>query len=121
MDYPKRPANFTGLWIVRHGTKARTEQHFVNGIANGPYRSILENGIVHREGYKKDGLWHGTVIVRDSRGGILDTSEFVDGTGVYRIFNSAGQLTDEVQLIRGEPHGGSSRRKHVGRGSTPPR
>lgn len=105
MVHPKRPDNYTGVWINRHGTNARTEQHYVNGIANGPYRSILENGVVHREGYKHDGLWHGTLIVRNSRGEVLDSGEFVDGTGVYRIFNSAGQMTDEVRLLHGKPHG----------------
>ena len=105
MDHPKRPDNFTGLWIDRWGTNARTEQQYVNGIASGPYRSILDNGVVHREGYKKDGLWHGTIIVRSSRGEVLDTAEFVEGTGVYRIFNSEGKMTDEVPLVHGKPHG----------------
>jgi len=77
----------------------------VNGIASGPYRSILDNGVVHREGYKKDGLWHGTIIVRSSRGEVLDTAEFVEGTGVYRIFSSEGKITDEVPLVHGKPHG----------------
>jgi antitoxin component YwqK of YwqJK toxin-antitoxin module len=105
VDHPKRPDNFTGLWIERHGVNARTEQQYVGGIANGAYRSILENDVVHREGFKKDGLWHGTVIVRNSEGEILDKTEFVEGTGVYRIFNSAGQITDEVPLVPGKPHG----------------
>ena len=105
MHHPKRPDNFTGIWINRHGTNARTEQQYVDGIANGPYRSILENGVVLREGCKKGGLWHGTLIVRNSHGEILDTSEFVDGTGVYRIFNSDGKMTDEVPLVHGKPHG----------------
>ena len=105
MNHPRRPDNFTGLWINRHGKNARTEQQYVEGIENGPFRSILENGVVHREGRKKDGVWHGTLVVRNSRGEVLDTTEFVEGTGVYRIFNSAGQMTDEVPLVRGKPHG----------------
>ena len=105
VDHPKRPDNFTGIWTDRWGANARTEQQYVKGIASGPYQSILENGVVHREGYKKDGLWHGTLIVRNSRGEVLDTAEFVDGTGVYRIFNSEGKMTDEVPLVHGRPHG----------------
>lgn len=105
VDFPTRPDNFTRIWINQHGTNARTEQHYVNGIANGPYRLILENGVVHREGHKKDGLWHGPLIVRNLRGVVLDTSEFTDGTGVYRIFNSDDQMTDEVPLLHGKPHG----------------
>ncbi|HSZ56745.1 MAG TPA: hypothetical protein VK797_13840 [Tepidisphaeraceae bacterium] len=99
MDHPKRPDNFTGVWINRHGTNARTEQEYVNGIANGSYRSILENGIVHREGYKKDGVWHGTPIVRNSDGEVLDTGDFVDGTGVYRIFQF-GRTDDRRSATR---------------------
>jgi hypothetical protein len=57
------------------------------------------------EGFKKDGLWHGTLIVRNSRGEVLDVSEFVGGTGVYRIFNSAGKMTDAVPLLHGKLHG----------------
>jgi len=102
---PKRPDNFTGLWINRHGTNARTEQEYLDGIPNGAYRSILENGIIHREGQKKGGLWHGTLIVRNSRGEILDISPFIEGTGIYHIFNCAGQMTDEVPLVHGKAHG----------------
>ena len=104
MDYPKRPDNFTGIWIDRHGANARTEQHYVNGIANGLHRSVLENGVLHREGCKRDGHWHGTLIVRNSRGEVSDVCEFVDGTGVYRIFNAADQMTDEVPMVHGKPH-----------------
>jgi hypothetical protein len=70
VDYPTRPDNFTGRWIDRHGENARTEQHFINDVANGPHRSILDNGVVHREGFKKDGLWHGKMIVRNSQGAV---------------------------------------------------
>lgn len=105
MNLPQRPENFTGLWSSHYGRNDRTEQEYVNGIANGPYRSILENGVTHREGFKKNGLWHGTLIVRNCRGEVLDSTEFHEGTGIYRIFNSAGQMTDEVPLVHGKPHG----------------
>ncbi len=103
--YPKRPENFSGIWVNRHGVTARTEQEYVNGVASGVFRSIHESGVVLRECKRKDGLWHGTMIVRNSRGAILDESEFADGTGIYRIFNAAGQMTDEVPMVCGKSHG----------------
>jgi hypothetical protein len=38
-------------------------------------------------------------------GTVLDESEFIEGTGTYRIFNSGGRLTDEIPLRHGKPHG----------------
>lgn len=101
----ERPADFTGRWISRDGVNARTESDYVNGVPHGLHRSILENDVVCREGFKKNGLWHGTLITRKNDGTVLDTSEFVEGTGTYRIFTSSGKLVDEIPLLNGKRHG----------------
>jgi antitoxin component YwqK of YwqJK toxin-antitoxin module len=99
------PPNFTGLWTRRRDYGARTEIEYVNGVPNGVWRYWHEHGACLREGFKKNGQWHGKLITRAADGTVLDVSEFDEGTGVYRIFNSNHQLTDEVPLRRGRPHG----------------
>jgi antitoxin component YwqK of YwqJK toxin-antitoxin module len=101
----KPPAGFTGLWIVESFGGEHSETEYVDGIANGISRRINENGVCTRECTMKDGQRHGTLITRDANGTVLDTSEFIDGTGIYRIFNAAGRLRDEIPLIRGKSHG----------------
>jgi len=106
---PRRPANFTGLWINAGSDGARTESEWVNGIADGVYRSWNAAGVCLRDGYKKDGKWHGPLTTCDSSGRILDVSAFHEGTGTYRIFNARGQMTDEIPLVHGKRHGTSKR------------
>jgi hypothetical protein len=101
----KPPPDFTGLWTIERFDGGRTEIEYVDGVPNGSYRSWLENGVCLREGCKRNGKWHGTLITRKSDGTVLDVSEFEDGTGTYRIFNTKGRLTDEVPLRNGKPHG----------------
>jgi antitoxin component YwqK of YwqJK toxin-antitoxin module len=97
--------NFTGLWTVRRSCGARIETEYVNGVPNGVYRYWHEHGCCLRDGYKKDRLWHGRLITRSADGTVLDESVFDEGTGVYRIFNSNHNMTDEIPLLSGKPHG----------------
>jgi hypothetical protein len=107
---PEIPSpDFTGLWTLTRSFGDRIEVEYVNGIRNGVYRHWLKNGVCHREGYTKNGQWHGRLINRASNGAILDETEFVEGTGTYRIFNSNDQLTDEIPLRHGQPHGSARR------------
>ena len=105
MNDQEPPPNFTGLWTVHRPWGARIEIEYVNGVPNGIYRSWNRDGACLREGSKKEGLWHGTLVTRSADGTLLDVSEFDEGTGVYRIFNSNHQMTDEVPMLRGKPHG----------------
>jgi hypothetical protein len=92
------PPGFTGLWTVNR-PDARIESEYVDGVPNGIFRERLPSGACLREGYKKHGLWHGHLITRDRHGNVLDISEFNEGTGIYRIFDSTGLLTDEVMAL----------------------
>jgi len=84
---------------------ARIETEYVNGVPNGIFRYWHEGGACLREGFKINGLWHGKLITRSTDGSVLDVSDFDEGTGVYRIFNSNNQMTDEVPMLRGTIHG----------------
>ncbi len=105
MSDKQPPPNYTGLWTINRPGGSRIEIGYVNGIPNGVYRYWHEFGTCLRDGFKKNGQWHGTLVTRSADGTVLDVSEFDEGTGVYRIFNSNHQLTDEVPLLRGKPHG----------------
>jgi len=83
----------------------RIEADYTDGVENGIYRYWHPRGVCLREGSKKAGLWHGKLITRSADGTVLDISDFNEGTGVYRIFNSNHQMTDEVPLVRGKAHG----------------
>jgi hypothetical protein len=103
------PPDFTGLWINDHGGGARVETEYVAGVPNGRYRSWNEEGVCLREGFKKNGQWDGELITRNSDGTVLDVSTFNEGTGIYKIFNSNGRLTDEIPMQHGKPHGTAKR------------
>jgi antitoxin component YwqK of YwqJK toxin-antitoxin module len=78
---------------------------YVAGVQEGAYRSLHPSGICLREGFKKNGQWHGSLITRGTLGRILDISQFNEGTGVYRIFSADETLVDEIPIVRGKPHG----------------
>ena len=99
------PEHFTGLWVRHRDDGTRIEAEYSEGVLNGIYRYWHPSGICLRDGFKKAGLWHGELITRGADGTILDVSEFNEGTGVYRIFNSNHQMTDEIPLVDGKPHG----------------
>jgi antitoxin component YwqK of YwqJK toxin-antitoxin module len=105
MKRTQPPDDFTGKWIYRYPSGARREIIYVNGSPNGPFRYVHEHGQVLREGYCKDGLYDGSLITRNVKGEVLDVSEFVSGTGTYRIFYSSGQLAQEIELQCGKRHG----------------
>jgi hypothetical protein len=104
-DPPKPPPGFTGLWSSTDSDGSRTERTYVDGVATGPYRRISADGIVNREGELLDGQWHGRLVVRGSRGQVLDESMFDRGTGVFRIFTVDDRLGWEIPLRNGKRHG----------------
>jgi len=95
--------------MVQHCGGDRLEVEYVDGIREGVHRYVKANGVCIREGQKKVGKWHGRHIIRATDGTVLSDSEFTEGTGIYRIFNSAKQLTDEIPLRDGKPHGTAKR------------
>ena len=110
MTKTTRPAaDFAGLWVMERSGGDRVEAEYVNGVQEGVYRYVKANGVCIREGRKKGGRWHGRHIIRAADGTVLSDSEFIDGNGIYRIFNTAKQLTDEVPLFDGRPHGTAKR------------
>lgn len=102
---PSMPPDFTGIWTTGSPGGGRTETEFVNGVQEGIYRAWTRDGVCLREGTKRNGHWHGTLITRAADGIILDMAPFDHGTGVYRIFNTIGQLVDEIPLRAGKHHG----------------
>jgi antitoxin component YwqK of YwqJK toxin-antitoxin module len=106
MAMENRPSDdFTGTWTSPPRPDGWREIEYGNGRPNGQFRVYLGNGIVHREGWLVDGLYHGEMIVRDSSGRVLDVSHFEHGTGIYRIFMSGGQLGSEIPIRNGKRHG----------------
>jgi antitoxin component YwqK of YwqJK toxin-antitoxin module len=102
--------DFTGLWVQRSEIDgSRCETEYVAGRPNGRFRVYLHNGVVQREGFKVDGLYHGELITRNNRGEVLDVSRFEHGTGVYRIFMTSGQLAWEISIRAGKRHGPTKR------------
>ncbi len=104
----KPPADFSGVWTV-DGVTGRSETECVGGIPNGRFRIWSREGVCLREGFKRNGKWDGQLITRGSDGVVRDVSEFSEGTGVYRIFNARGQLTDEIPMREGKAHGAAHR------------
>jgi antitoxin component YwqK of YwqJK toxin-antitoxin module len=100
------PPNYTGTW-TRYGPDGRKldEKDYVNGRLQG--RVTLYGGKEQkcREFYVIDGQRHGTMTQWNHKGEIIDVSEWVAGTGTYRIYYSSGQLSSEQQMRRGELHG----------------
>jgi antitoxin component YwqK of YwqJK toxin-antitoxin module len=104
------PSDFTGLWVEnREIDGSRREVEYVAGKPNGRFRVYLRNGVVQREGFMVDGLYHGELVTRDDRGEVLDVSRFEHGTGVYRIFMTSGQLAWEISIRSGRRHGPTKR------------
>ena len=99
------PEHFTGLWVRVRDDGSCIEAEYIDGVANGIYRYWHPCGVCLREGSKKAGLWHGKLITRSTDGTVLDVSEFHEGTGTYRIFNTNKQMTDEIPMVRGKTHG----------------
>ncbi len=104
------PPGFTGLWTRESPDGVRVEWTYINGERQGSFRQFNRHGVVVRECEMNGGQYHGTMIVRDSKGAELDRSEFVDGTGVYRIFTTNGRLGWEIPLRQGKKHGVVRRR-----------
>jgi hypothetical protein len=109
LSEPKPPPDFTGLWTTHHSYGGRSEDEYVNGVKNGVFRRWDKNGVCRREGFGKEGKYHGQLIIRNSDGTVLDESVFDEGTGIYRIFNSSGRLTDEIPMRHGRAHGTAKR------------
>ncbi len=105
------PSGFTGVWVSEEHGGSRREDSYVDGVLSGPFRSMMASGVVHREGSYRRGQYHGAMVTRGSDGAVLDRSEFVDGTGIYRIFTCDGELAWEVPLSHGVKHGFVRRRR----------
>lgn len=102
---PKPPPHFTGLWITKRPSGDRWETEYVDGVRHGASRYVTSSGVLLREGGYRHGRRHGNLITRAVDGTVLDETEFIDGNGTYRIFNSAKQMTDEIPMQHGMPHG----------------
>jgi hypothetical protein len=101
------PAGFTGTWTTqpRAARDGWEEWSCVGGAKTGLWRRFLGDGRVQRECVLVDGMLHGTLITRGSRGQIIDQASFIHGTGIYRIFTSDDRLGWEVALVDGRKHG----------------
>lgn len=95
----------SGHRVYRYPYGAFHEATYVNGSRNGPFRYVHEHGQVLREGFYKDGLYDGSLTTRNTKGEVLDVSEFVRGTGTYRIFYCSGQIAQEAELRSAKRHG----------------
>ena len=98
------PPGFTGLWRFRR-SDVTYEEEYRAGVRHGLHRRIHSSGTVIWEGRLEVGLEHGTFTVRRVDGKVLDETEFVRGTGTFRIFTSAGALAWEIPYVAGKPHG----------------
>lgn len=105
MNEQNPPNDFNGLWVYKCPTEMVYEKEFVRGVEHGVYRHKLPSGIVLREGSKLDGLDHGKVILRDSKGNELDNYQFDHGTGTHYIYTSSGILGWEIPYKDGLKHG----------------
>ena len=105
---PEPPPGFTGIWTRFHpipdGTKS-SETTYVDGRKEGRITSFAEDGRRLREGYKVNGQWHGTMSIWGENENLIDQSEWVNGTGTYRIFYCSGVLAVEQQFLHGKRHG----------------
>jgi antitoxin component YwqK of YwqJK toxin-antitoxin module len=99
------PIDFTGLWVYECPTGLIYETEYVHGVEHGAYRHKLVSGVCLREGFKKNGLDHGDVTVRDSEGNLLSSYYFENGTGTHYIYNTSGAIGWEIPYLGGKPHG----------------
>ncbi len=98
--------NYSGLWVHKSPADGMTyEREYLDGVEHGVYKHIHQSGAVLREGKKQHGLDHGTVILRNTEGIVLNQYEFVLGTGVHLIYTSAGRIGWEIPYVNGLPHG----------------
>ena len=114
---PQPPPDFTGIWTRFHpgSDDAKcSETTYVDGRKEGRVTSFAADGRRTREGYKLNGQWHGTMSIWGEDEELLDQTEWVNGTGTYRIFYCSGVLASEHQFSNGKPHGIG--RKWNGRG-----
>jgi antitoxin component YwqK of YwqJK toxin-antitoxin module len=77
----------------------------VEGVEHGTYRHKLPSGVSLREGVKHNGLDHGIVRVRDSKGNVQGSYHFENGTGTHFIYTSSGAPGWEIPYVDGKPHG----------------
>ncbi len=106
MSDNRPPCDFTGLWVIRNEFDgSRRETEYAAGKPNGRFRVYLRNGVVLREGFMANGLYHGALVTRNGHGDVLDVSHFEHGTGVYRVFMTCGQLGWEISIRAGKRHG----------------
>ena len=103
---PDRPPNYSGIW-TRYGPDGRimSEASYLNGRLHGRHTSYGGMGQKHRESYHGQRAAHGTATQWNSKGEIIDVSEWDHGTGTFRIFYSSGQLCSEHQQRSGKSHG----------------
>ncbi len=103
---PERPPGYTGTWILywENGQKY-DERSYLNGELHGKSTQWNDRGQKLMECTYKDGRRHGTLTRWNCEGKVLDVSQWVNGTGTYRIHYSSGVLCSEQQLRHGTPHG----------------
>lgn len=82
-----------------------TEVTYVGEHIEGVTRHWHENGTLKEEVPVRKSRTHGTVRQWDAAGNLLDTSEFVDGTGTHRSFHANGTLAGVSFTKNGIPHG----------------
>jgi hypothetical protein len=100
------PPDFTGTWIG-YGPDGQklSEKSYLNGQINGKVTLYDGAGHKRREFAVVDGKFHGTMTQWNASGKIIDSSAWENGTGIYRIYCSSGQLSSEHQKRLGKAHG----------------
>lgn len=121
-------------WVDHAGVHAlRVLCIDASGTPNGPFVTLFPNGMVAERGSFqraqfegaweafnpqgvrvgagnfRNGLRHGRWQTWSSDGTVLETSDFVDGTGTETGFYRNGQLASRVSMVSGERHGSAER------------
>ena len=75
---------------------------YINGIKNGPYKSIAENGVVLEDVNYVEGEMHGTAIYREADGKIVSKGPFVHGLkkGVWEFYENGKLKLKEKYPVR---------------------
>jgi hypothetical protein len=95
-----------GLWIeyIDDG-KMKTEVNYVDGIANGFYRTYRQDGSLYGSGFKLDGQIHGDFVSYDKTGKRISHTKWDNGRLIdSEILNSDTKETGTVEIIDGEKY-----------------
>lgn len=92
-----------GLWLTYFKSgQIRFEENYKDDLLQGKKTTYFESGQIEFEEHYKDNLLHGTYTSYDKEGNVLYTTQFINGSGLYKSYDLKYQrVIEEGQLENG--------------------